>query len=192
MPKDSKKEQKEQRQSFALDGDKTGMTVSDLVLGEMKAIVAAPAEMLARGKTERMGFHISSAMRRKIEMIVYNPKTPYQTFSDFFRDASARMERIAQLKWFAGEVPAETMMDLIILEAEDSRVKSAKARELEAAIKNLAGNGSRDRAIKYVKRMQQQLEKMPDDELAKALEECPTYKELVGELEKIDNDTPDK
>ena len=180
----SQKPKNEQRQSFTLEGDKLGVTVSDLVLVEMKSIVAAPADRLPRGKTERMGFHLSNTMRRKIEKIVYDPKTPYDTFSDFFRDACARMERIAQIKWQTGEMSAESVLDLIISEDEESRVKTAKSRELEEAVKRLTSNGSEAQAIAYVARMQDQLAKMPDPELEKALLECPMYQKFIVKDEK--------
>ena len=173
----------EQRQSFALEGDKLGVTISDLVLQEMKSIVSAPADRIARGKTDRMGFHLSNTMRKKIEKIVYDPKTPYDTFSDFFRDACARMERIAQLKWLTGEMSAESVLDLIISEDEESRVKTAKARELEEAVKRLTMNGSETQGKTYVARMQKQLAKMPDPELEKALLECPTYQKFIAKDE---------
>ena len=118
-------------------------------------------------------------MRRKIEKIVYNPKTPYDTFSDFFRDACARMERISQLKWLTGEMSAESMLDLIISEDEESRVKTAKSRELEESVKRLSTNGSEAQAKRYVARMQEQLAKMPDPELEKALLECPAYQKFL-------------
>jgi len=177
MAKKPKKQQ--QRQTFDLEGDKLGVTISDLVVQEMKAIVAAPADRIARGRTDRMSFHLSHTMRRKIEKIVYDPKTPYDTFSDFFRDACARMERIAQIKWQTGEMSAESVLDLIIAEDEELRVKAAKARELEEAVKRLASNGSEAQAIAYVARMQEQLAKMPDPELEKALLECPTYQKFI-------------
>jgi len=173
-----KKIENGQRQSFALDGDKRKMMVSDLVLQETKAIVAAPAAGMPRGKTERMSFHLSHTMRKKIEKIVYDPKTPYDTFSDFFRDACARMERIAQIKWLTGEISAESVLDLIISEDEELRVKTAKARELEEAVKRLSTNGSEAQAKKYVARMQKQLAKVSDPELEKALLECPTYQKF--------------
>jgi len=174
-----KKPKNEQRQSFNLDGDDLGVTVSDLVAEEMKAIVAAPADKIPRGKTDRMGFHLSNTMRKKIEKIVYDPKTPYDTFSDFFRDACARMERIAQLKWLTGDMSAESVLDLIISEDEELRVKTAKARELEEAVKRLNINGSAVQAERYVARMQEQLAKMSDPELEKALLECPTYQKFI-------------
>ena len=180
MPKEP---EKQQRQSFNLEGDKLGVTVSDLVLAEMKSIVAAPADRIERGKTDRMSFHLSNMMRKKIEKIVYDPKTPYDTFSDFFRDACARMERIAQLKWLTGEISAESMLDLIISEDEELRVKTAKARELEESVKRLTSNGSEAQAKTYVARMQKQIAKMPDPELEKALLECPAYQKFIAKNE---------
>ena len=179
-----KKPKKQQRQSFDLEGDKLGVTISDLVFQEMKSIVAAPADRIARGKTDRMSFHLSHTMRIKVEKIVYDPKTPYDTFSDFFRDACARLERIAQLKWLTGEMSAESVLDLIISEDEESRVKTAKARELEEAVKRLTTNGSEAQAKRYVARMQEQIAKMPDPELEKALLECPIYQKFIAKDKK--------
>jgi len=187
------KSKSEQRMSFGLDGDTRGMTVNNLVLDEMKSIVAAPMEGMPRGKTERMSFHISSTMRRKIEKIVYDPRTPFNTFSDYLRDGAAREERIAQVKWLTGEMSAESVLDLIISEDEELRVKMAKARELEEAVKRLGTNGSKGQAEKYVVRMQEQLAKMPDPELEKALLECPAYQKFIAKNEETNepSDTPD-